>query len=158
LIALFIAPSATAGLPLIPASIATWTSTHRCADVGTAGNCCGMRNTIGVDNLIDPPQPYVAEKLNLKIIKRLNTMSPKLSTIMVCIYLFFTMSIVIYSRTCSGEFCGFASLIPIMPWPILLDARLGFGSILIYIGLVGVNSTILYFLATLISILCRKKS
>ena len=59
------------------------------------------------------------------------------------IYLLMTCGINLYAVTCSDMYCGLVIVLPVMPWPFMLEGLFQDSSVL-YAMLVMLNSIILY--------------
>jgi len=74
----------------------------------------------------------------------------RLGWILAGIYLLFTLVIVVYALTCKELYCGFALVVPVMPWPLIFQGG-GISppsspalNIAFYVFIVCLNAAILY--------------
>ena len=86
----------------------------------------------------------------------------KLGLWLAGIYAVITGSIFYYAFTCSGWYCGVVMVLPIMPWPLLMEAipdwRVLFGFLDSVFGafvFLFLNIIILYFIGVLIERMVR---
>lgn len=79
----------------------------------------------------------------------------KLGFILLGFYLLVTIAIVLYTQVCSEMFCGAVMVVPIMPWPFILEGIVQ-DSLPIFVCLIALNALIIYFIGSAISKLFNK--
>lgn len=73
------------------------------------------------------------------------------------IYGVISLGVIVYAYTCSGMFCGLVAVLPVMPWPLLLEGVLS-DSISTLLILIVLNAFIMYFIGAGLSRLFKKNT
>lgn len=71
------------------------------------------------------------------------------------IYGVISLGVIVYAYTCSGIFCGLVAVIPVMPWPFVLEG-LVLDTLPTLITLIILNAIIVYFIGSMVSKLFKK--